>query len=207
MEQAVERRGVALVGPEAGWGTGNLGGGMAFTVLAVFCYIIGILIMFQSLVRLSRASQFSGGFSPTQSLYAGPLVGFIIAGALIGLPDTWRAFNATIFEGDAATSILAYKGVAFNSLTLGSNNLGVTDIANATFDKFVAVIVLIIQFIGWIAFVRGLLMIKRAAEGSGQASYGTAVTHILGGILAANLIAFIDLLQQTMCGNACLVNV
>ena len=142
-----------------------------------------------------------------QSLYAGPLVGFVIAGALIGLPDTWAAFNSSIFDDRAETSILAYRGVAFNQLTLGTNNFGVTVNADDTFEAFVEVIVLIIQFIGWIAFVRGLLMIKRAAEGSGQASYGTAVTHILGGILAANLIAFVDVIQQTMCGSACIVNV
>ena len=158
--------------------------------------------MFQSLVRLSRASQFSGGFSPTQSLYAGPIVGFLIAGALIGLPDTWLTINSTIFDDRANDSILAYSGVAFSTLPGGF-----TMPAGATFDAFMLVIILIIQLIGWIAFVRGLLMIKRAAEGSGQASYGTAITHIFGGVLAANLIATVDVIQQTVCNSACIVNV
>lgn len=203
MENAVTNIGSALFGGSGTGIGGNAVGGMAFTVLSVFCFIIGILIMFQSLVRLSRASQFSGGFSPTQSLYAGPLVGFIIAGALIGLPDTWLAFNSTIFDGKADDSVLRYSGVAFSSVTLGP----VTLTAGATFDSFMRVIVLIIQLIGWIAFVRGLLMIKRAADGTGQASYGTAATHILGGIMASNLIATVDVIQQTVCGNECIVNI
>ncbi len=206
MEDAVLNIGAALFGGDANnpnsIGGGNVSG-VAYTLLSVFCYIVGILIMFQSLVRLSRASQFSGGFSPTQSLYAGPLVGFLIAGALIGLPDTWLAINSTIFDADAQDSILAYDGVAFSTLTVGNFTLP----ADATFDAFMLVIILIIQLIGWIAFVRGLLMIKRAAEGSGQASYGTAITHIFGGILSANLIATVDVIQQTVCNSACIVNV
>lgn len=208
LEQAVTNLGIELFGANAvSLGSNADLGGPAFFVLSVICYILGLMIMFQSLVRLSRASQFSGGFSPTQSLYAGPMVGFVIAGALIGLPDTWRAFNTTIFEGTAATNILSYDGVAFSTISGNVGNIGFSITAGATFDAFMAVLVLLIQFIGWIAFVRGLLMIKRAAEGSGQASYGTAITHILGGILSANLIATVDVLQQTMCNSACIVNV
>jgi intracellular multiplication protein IcmC len=199
LEDAIINLGTDLFGADAVAGTSGGLVGPAFFVLSVICYILGLVIMFQSLVRLSRASQFSGGFSPTQSLYAGPLVGFIIAGALIGLPDTWRAFNETIFTGTGATNILAYDGVAFASV------VGVPIPSN--FDLFMTVLVLIVQFIGWIAFVRGLLMIKRAAEGSGQASYGTAITHIFGGVLAANLIATVDMIQQTLCRSACIVNI
>ena len=203
MENAVLNIGNALFGVAGGTTGGDELGGMAYTLLSVFCYIVGILILCQSLGGLSRASQFSGGCSPTQSLDAGPIVGFLIAGALLGLPDTWLTINSTIFDGRANDSILAYSGVAFSTLTIGNFTLP----ADATFDAFMLVIILIIQLIGWIAFVRGLLMIKRAAEGSGQASYGTAITHIIGGILAANLIATVDVIQQTVCNSACIVNV
>jgi hypothetical protein len=175
-------------------GCGGLGNGIAYIVLAVICYILGLVIMFQSLVRLSRASQFSGGFSPTQSLYAGPFAGMLVSAALIGLPSTWETINMTLFDGTAATSVLAYKevGSAFGG--------GVTPMAfSPLWNQAVNVLILVVQFVGWIAFVRGILMLKRAAEGSGQASFGTAITHIVGGVLASNIVAFVDVLQQTLC--------
>ena len=142
----------------------------------------------------------------------GMLRGLIKDGRGRTLYDLYNVFGITKKQvdfklGTASTNILSYDGVAFSTISGNVGNIGFSITAGATFDAFMAVLVLLIQFIGWIAFVRGLLMIKRAAEGSGQASYGTAITHILGGILSANLIATVDVLQQTMCNSACIVNV
>lgn len=166
--------------------------GIAYWALAAFSYVLGLVVMVQSLVRLSRASQFSGGFSPTQSLYAGPLVGFLVAGALVQLPETWMTINETLFVGAGNSGVLTYKAVGNVA-----NGYGVPAFS-ALQNKAVRVLVLIIQFVGWIAFIRGILMLKRAAEG-GQASWGTAITHIVGGVLSSNVVAFVNVIQETVC--------
>ena len=171
----------------------SLGVGIAYQVLAVISYMLGLIIMFQSLVRLSRAAQFSGGFSPTQSLYTGPLVGMLVAGAFIALPSTWNTFNVTLFQS-SDFSVLSYKGVG-SAFGGGASPMAFGPMWN----DMIQVVIMIIQFVGWIAFVRGILMLKRAAEGSGQASFGTAITHIIGGIMASNIVSLVNVLQQTMC--------
>ncbi|MBV6632834.1 MAG: hypothetical protein KI792_07360 [Alphaproteobacteria bacterium] len=204
MDEAIIRFGEALFGSDAvsTRNDGTFGDGIAFILVAAFCYIVGLLIMVQSLVRLSRASQFSGGFSPTQSLYAGPIVGFLVAGLLIGLPGTFQTVNETIFLEEGANNILSYRGLG-DGFGAGGTVIAFAD----RWNQVVIVLILIVQLVGWIAFVRGILMLKRAAEGSGQASYGTAATHILGGVMAANVIALVDLIQETICDSKCLVAV
>ncbi|MEM6902587.1 MAG: hypothetical protein AAF556_05050 [Pseudomonadota bacterium] len=190
MDDAIINIGQAMFGDAAvdgsctGGNCGSIGDGIFFTLLAAFCYIMGLCLMVQALVRLSRASQFSGGFSPTQSLYAGPIAGFLVAGLLIGFPGTFMTVNETIFINTGRNSIMSYRGLG-DAFSAGGSVVAFAD----KWNQVVIVLILIVQFVGWVAFVRGILMLKRAAEGSGQASYGTAITHIIGGVMAANCIA------------------
>jgi hypothetical protein len=194
MENAITNIGEAFFGTYVG-GSGFTGinGGFAFPLLGVICYMTGLLIGFQSLVKAARASQSHGGGE--KSVWTGPIVGFLIAGAMVAIPQTVMDLNATVFSGTAQNKIMAYGGNKIAGLSFGSKT-----------DQVIQTLVLFIQFIGWISIFRGFMMLKRAADGGNQ-SYAVGITHILGGVLSANVMAFADAMQDTICKSKCLFNV
>ena len=54
-----------------------------------------------------------------------------------------------------------------------------------------------LQLIGWIGFLRGMYILKGAAEGNQQASAFAAFSHIIGGAIAVNFAAFARALDQS----------
>lgn len=56
----------------------------------------------------------------------------------------------------------------------------------------------IMQIVGFIAMVKGWMTINRHANGQAQAGIGTAVTWLIGGVLAWNFKWFTDVLNCTM---------
>jgi len=56
---------------------------------------------------------------------------------------------------------------------------------------------LIIQFIGALAFIRGLVLLSHGG-GHGQSNFGKALTHIIGGILCINIYQFVQVVLSTI---------
>ncbi len=54
-----------------------------------------------------------------------------------------------------------------------------------------------VQIIGSIAFVRGWLLLKKFAEGTGNVSLAQGLTHIIGGVLAINIFMFLHIMDNT----------
>lgn len=196
MENALLNVGKAFFGDNYwvdGVGFNGIDGGFAFPLLGVLCYITGILIVAQSVVRAARAAQTSGG-NPHNSVWTGPIVGFLIGGVLVAIPQTVMDLNATFFEDE---KILSYKNTAIPGLSFSNDA-----------NEVIQTLVLFIQFIGWISIIRGFLILKRTADGGNQ-SWAVGITHIIGGTLSSNVMAFADALQQTICntGTQCLFQV
>ena len=55
----------------------------------------------------------------------------------------------------------------------------------------------IIQFIGFIAFIRGWVLLTTYGNQGGQPVIGKAVAHIIGGLLAINIYATWDIMRNT----------
>ena len=194
MENAIINVGQAFFGNYwSGSAFTGISGGFAFPLLGAICYMIGLVMGFQSCVHAARAAQSHGGGNHSQ--WSGPIAGFLIAGVMIAIPQTVMDINATIFTGAAQNKIMAYSGTKIAGLSFGSKS-----------DEVVQTLILFIQFIGWISLIRGFLILKRTADGGNQ-SYAVGITHIIGGMLSANVMAFADALQQTICKSQCLFGV
>lgn len=198
MEDALINVGEAFFGKywTSGSGFNGINGGFAFPLLGIICYILGLVIAFQTLLKAARAAQSTGG-NPHGSVWAGPIVGFFIAGILISIPQTVMDLNNSFFSaGKGYGRILAYDSIAVSSLAFTDKT-----------DQVIQTLILFIQFIGWISIIRGFLMIKRTADGGNQ-SYAIGITHIIGGTLSANVLAFANAMQETICKTTtpCLFN-
>lgn len=70
-------------------------------------------------------------------------------------------------------------------------------ISGADFKKVVKLVGAIIQFIGFIAFVRGWLLISRTAQQNAQpGTFAKGFTHIVAGVLALNIYGTIGIIEK-----------
>jgi intracellular multiplication protein IcmC len=62
--------------------------------------------------------------------------------------------------------------------------------------------VLFIQIIGLVAFIRGWMMIAKSASQGGhqQGGFGKGMMHIFGGVMAINIVSTLNVINQTLFG-------
>lgn len=151
----------------------------------VFCYIAGILIIVFGLQRFVKTAQ-EGARGP---LGYGTLSMFVVAAALLAFPHMVGMLGNTIFGTTASLT----------KITFMSNIGGVLD---ANLEKqalnVLSACVAFIGVIGYLSVVRGLFIFKAHADGNGQATLFSAVTHLVAGIIAVNLGQFVNYMQNTL---------
>lgn len=107
------------------------------------------------------------------------------------------------FCGVGIFAVVATSGVLTNTLAVGVNGPGKLFIneANIKGDKITAqgllAIVTFIRLLGYIAFVRGWIIINDYAQGKQQASLAKGLTHLCGGVFAINITATAGILATT----------
>lgn len=144
-------------------------------------YFLGILLMFRGFLKLSK-------FGTDPNAYSMPkiLANLIVGGLIFSLGATSSAMMQTIFGTAAIT--------ASSSVTSWSA-LGGADASTKTAVEYSLVFV---QIVGMISFLRGWLIVKSAAEGSGQATMAQGFTHVIGGTLCLNIFYVLKALDATM---------
>ncbi len=153
-------------------------------------YIMGISFAVKAIYSIKALAQERSQMSTHGSLKE-PVFYFLAAAMLIYLPTSFRVFLNSIFgEG---SQILAYAPVSDNSplSTLFDEN-----------SVFSAVIALVIQIIGVIAFIRGWVLIARSAsQGQPPGGTGKGLAHVFGGILAMNIVGTLQVVNNTLFGS------
>jgi len=151
-------------------------------MLSVMSIIIGIFLVFRGLVKASKYGTDPRTHSVTHILSS------IIIGTILYTVGTSLDFIMGTVFGDqnigGPGAIMAT--IAFN---FGPNT--------GHFQEAVYAALTFFQLIGFIAFIRGWLILKDAAEGHGQKTVAQGLTHILGGVLAINIYRFLEVMDQT----------
>lgn len=57
---------------------------------------------------------------------------------------------------------------------------------------------LVIQLIGTIAFIRGLVLLSHVGQSHGQGNFAKGLTHIIGGVLCINIYQFVQVILVTI---------
>lgn len=140
-------------------------------------YLLGLAFMVRAIYWLKEYGEQRTMMSSQTSL-KGPITLFIIASVLLWLPSGLHTFIMTAFGHE---NVLGYTGSIGGLGTVGTYAL-----------------IYLVQIIGLISFIRGWVYLAQGAKGGqGQHTTGKALTHIIGGLLAINVVEFTNILWTT----------
>lgn len=113
---------------------------------------------------------------------------FIVGTLLITLGGSLMVFTGTLFGTTTVSKTEEIFSQAPNTIGL------VTDDGSR---MVIRAIVGIVQFVGLIGFIRGLMMLTTVSNGGGQsASFGSAMTFLIAGTIGINFPRFVGLISQ-----------
>jgi hypothetical protein len=147
---------------------------MYFTT--ALAYVFGFWFVFHGLMLLKKYGMQRTQMSGDANL-APPLLSIFVGAALIYLPSTIQA--------------------GMSSFWTEPNPYGY-DTSSAEWDTFIGACFMIIQLVGVIAFMRGLMMLTKLGQGGQQASFGRAAAHIVGGIFCIDMYDFLNAVFETL---------
>lgn len=152
-------------------------------------YVLGLLFAFKALYSLKvygeARTMMASGASAKE-----PLMYLFVAAIFLVSP---RAISVLLASTFGSTSIMEYAPVYSSSRDL-DGLLGV----GGDVGKPIA---MIIQTIGYVAFVRGWVLVARASgQGQQPGSTGKGLMHVFGGILAINIVSTLQIVNNTIYG-------
>lgn len=141
--------------------------------------------------------------------WAASLIGvFLAIGAVLKFIDVAhgkaqiRTPLIMMFASAALISSLGAMDVISNSMSMGANVANPGDVllpagtaggCNAVYKG----VLVFIQLIGFVAFVRGWLLINQYAQQAREGIIGRALTHIFGGVMAINIKMTVSIFYAT----------
>ena len=146
--------------------------------------IMGIVVMMGALFAATRIQE---GKATTKQV----LWGFLVAGLLFSMGPAIQAMTATLsLGGSDAANVLAGR----YAVRSGPSHCGA-----------VSSILGFVQFIGLVAFARGLLLLHKHGEGKDQGDgLGRGFTHLIGGSAAMNITTTAQILANSFGATAAL---
>lgn len=167
--------------------------------LFALCYIAGIYFMWRGLGMLKAF-----GMPLTQASrpgeIAGPIVFLVVGALLLFLPTTTDIASQSVF-GDNQSDIFSDGTVDYGAAGKASEELVgylPTGIESKWAD-LIDTLVLFIEFIGFVAFVRGLFILSKAGNpGVQPGSITKGIVHLFGGVVAINFIPAVQIVHNSM---------
>lgn len=147
--------------------------------LNALCFVLGVVFIGVAIFKLKQYGQMTVMMSTHASL--GPSLAYLIVGAgLLYMPTLLDTMTVSLW------------GYGYDEIP------GYTDQGGNYADIMVPIVALI-QVIGFIAFIRGWIMLARLGGGHSQpGTLGKGLIHMLGGLLAINVVGTIEMLRETI---------
>lgn len=156
-------------------------------LLSGTAYLIGISFAVKAIYTLKAYGESKTMMSSSSNIKE-PLIYFIVAGVLIYFPTGLSLVLNTTF---GSSSILEYSSLNVQGGWLGDIFGPGSDVGRS--------LTMIIKIVGIASFIRGWVLIARAAgHGQQPGATGKGLMHIVGGILAVNIVGTLNLINNTL---------
>jgi intracellular multiplication protein IcmC len=139
-------------------------------------YLLGIFLISSALYGLKELADTRTMMS-SQADISGPIIKMLVGAGLIWWPTL---IDVTTYTFWGTTSPLSYNP---------SFGYEIDTVIEVAFE--------VIRLVGIIAFVRGWYYIVKSGEQGSQATVGKGLTHVVGGIFAFHIGAFVRVLMNT----------
>ena len=146
-------------------------------LIAAACYLLALVAFIQGAARLLRLSEdrFHGPSA------AGTALCFLVCLVMVSVPSWLSAGGESLFGQNTAASA-----------SLGHGDRG------ADYDALLGAVLTIVGWVGLLAFLRGVFVLRAAADGVAGASAGRAAMHMLGGVCAWHAESLIGAVQTSL---------
>lgn len=142
-----------------------------------FAYLFGFSLVIKAIWELKKYTM--GVSMVSQNDLRPTIMHLAIGAALIFLPSTLQTLLTTVYGTDAIT--------------------GYTHLPDTSWQVASDTLIIFVQFVGLVAVVRGLLHLRKAADGQSQQNgFAKGIIHLVGGVLALNIIQAKDILYSTL---------
>jgi intracellular multiplication protein IcmC len=173
----------------------------AMLLLLSISFIIGLIFMLKGLLLLKGFAQPLTQASKPGEL-AGPMVYLFVGAVLIYIPTSTDVLTSTVF-GSGSSSIFSGSARSVDLAKMGRASdqlLGYAPVSvEGQWATMIDTIVLYMEFIGFLAFLRGWLMIAHSGQpGTQPGSISKGIVHIVGGILAINFLPLVNAVRNTI---------
>jgi len=146
-------------------------------LVTALAYVMGMYFIFLGVLRLKHAGEMRTMMSHEHSMKA-PLIYLGIGAMLLYLPSSVQMGLSTFWAEP--------------------NPYGYIDESDQWMEFFNACF-MIVQLVGIIAFIRGLVMLSQlAGHGGGQGGFAKGMMHIIGGIFCINIYQFVQVVMVTL---------
>jgi len=143
-------------------------------------FLVGMVFAFKALYQFKEYGELRTMMSSQTDLRK-PLTCFLIAIVLLYWPTVYHATMQTFFK------VSTYTPYAYRSEWGGTE-----------FNKMVSIAGNIIRFIGFVAFIRGWVLLTHVGQqGAQPGAFGKALAHIIAGIFAINIFGTWAILAAT----------
>lgn len=148
-------------------------------MLSAFAYIVGFGLVMKGIYKLKEYGEMRTAMSSQTNLWSA-IITLVVGSLLIFFISSYQIGIQTLF---GYSSPLTY-----------AESTGAT-------DELVSAVVLIMQIVGVIAFIRGILLLNNAGSHNAQpGTIGKGLTFVIGGILAINIYGTWVVLINTLTG-------
>jgi len=134
---------------------------------------------------------------------SGPLVKLVVGAVLIYLPTSTDILMNSIFGG-AGDSMFGGANINYEAMGQGATLLSYAKGSGGIGGQWASMantLVLYIQFLGLLSFIKGWFIIsKSAGQGAQPGNFAKGVTHIIGGIIAINFVGVVNIIMNTVYG-------
>jgi intracellular multiplication protein IcmC len=141
-----------------------------------FAYVFGMVLIIRGIIKFKHFGESRTMMSEEHSIIV-PITYIAVGASLIYLPSAVNVGMSTFWNEPNPYGYIEY-----------------TD----QWGSFIRICFLVVQLVGTIAFIRGLILMSHAGGRHGQqGAFKQGLTHIIGGILCINIYQFVQVILAT----------
>lgn len=148
-------------------------------LVTALAYVMGFFFIIKGVMELKHFGESRSMMSQEHSI-GKPVMLLVIGTMLLYLPASVRTGLSTFWTTPNP----------YGYLPSSSDDSNWTDLGSAAF--------MVIQLVGTIAFIKGLLMMRHATGHGQPDTFSKALAHIIGGVLCINLYQFLQAIFETL---------